>query len=429
MVYNTKCIMSFLCAFCIVNCLKGDIMQKIRFGANYIPSKNWLHNWVDFDAASVEEALYAAKELGIDHIRAHIMWHYFQIDPTKMSSVCIKNLEHFVRICEKVDMDYHLSLFTGFMSGLFFYPAWIKKHSGKFEGVFTNPESIVAEKYFIREIAKIVGDSPNFLGFDLGNELSCIALQDNSIERRGSCDKWNREMLSLCEELVPNKLHTNGVDHMPWFDNIGFSCRELANTGAMTSLHCYSVFTGALERFGRMSTESIHLAPFMQELADAYCESNNRLYCVQEFGTASDVWDDEMVEFVKASIEAMYTQNNLWGITWWCTHNISREFSAFDKIEYELGLLDINNKPTKAGLLFAEIVKKYRENPVAPPVRNSAFVLKENIEGVRGADTRWENGHKYAEYVRQGIYPKIILPEKANDSEYLRSRGIEKILP
>ncbi len=404
-------------------------MQKIRFGANYIPSKNWLHNWVDFDAASVEEDLCAAKELGIDHIRAHIMWHYFQIDPTKMSSVCMKNLETFCDICEKIGMDYHLSLFTGFMSGLFFYPSWIKKYSGAFDkGVFNNTEIIKAEEFYIRQIAEVVKDRPNFLGFDLGNELSCLAYQDKSMT---SCegDAWNSRMLSLCEELLPCKLHNNGVDHMPWFSNIGFSCRELANTGAMTSLHCYSVFTGAIERFGRMSAESIHLAPFMQELADAYCDNPNRLYCVQEFGTASDVWDDEMAEFVKASIEAMYTQNNLWGITWWCTHNISREFSAFDKIEYELGLLDINNKPTKAGLLFAEIVKKYRENPIAPPIRNSAFVLEENIEGVRGADTRWENGHKYAEYVRHGIYPKIILPEKANDSEYLRSRGIEKILP
>jgi len=57
------------------------------FGANYIPLKNWLHNLVDYAVASVEEDLYAAKKLGVDHIRAHIMWHYFQIDPTRLSSV------------------------------------------------------------------------------------------------------------------------------------------------------------------------------------------------------------------------------------------------------------------------------------------------------------------------------------------------------
>lgn len=403
-------------------------MQGIRFGANFIPSKNWLHSWVNWDASSIEEDLIASKELGIDHIRAHLMWPYFQIDPYVMSSVCMKNLESFRNICEKVNMDYHISLFTGFMSGLFFYPSWQKKLTGNFgEGIFTNSEMIKTEEFYIREIVKVVGDSPNFLGFDLGNELSCIALYDKTMTNADG-DKWNNYMLDLCEELAPGKLHNNGVDHMPWFSNIGFTAANLANTGSLTPLHCYSVFTGALERFGRMSTESLHLAPFMTELAKAYCNDPNRLYCIQEFGTASDIMDDEMIAFIKGSMDAMFTENNMWGITWWCTHNITRNFTSFDKIEYELGLLDTNNKPTAAGKLFSDIVKKYKASPVVPPERKCAFILKENNPNEKPADTRWENGHRYAQYVEQGIYPAIILPEKANDTEYLKSRGIEKIL-
>ena len=55
-------------------------MDKIRFGANYIPSKNWLHSWINWDEKSVEEDLLACKEIGIDHIRAHVIWPYFQLD-------------------------------------------------------------------------------------------------------------------------------------------------------------------------------------------------------------------------------------------------------------------------------------------------------------------------------------------------------------
>ena len=131
-------------------------MQGIRFGANFIPSKNWLHSWVNWDASSIEEDLIASKELGIDHIRAHLMWPYFQIDPYVMSSVCMKNLESFRNICEKVNMDYHISLFTGFMSGLFFYPSWQKKLTGNFgEGIFTNSEMIKTEEFYIREIVQM----------------------------------------------------------------------------------------------------------------------------------------------------------------------------------------------------------------------------------------------------------------------------------
>ena len=38
-------------------------MKKVRFGANYVPSKNWFHSWVNFDSKSMEEDLIAAKEL------------------------------------------------------------------------------------------------------------------------------------------------------------------------------------------------------------------------------------------------------------------------------------------------------------------------------------------------------------------------------
>ena len=41
-------------------------MKNIRFGVNYIPSKNWLHSWINWDAKSVEEDLISIKKLGID---------------------------------------------------------------------------------------------------------------------------------------------------------------------------------------------------------------------------------------------------------------------------------------------------------------------------------------------------------------------------
>lgn len=67
-------------------------MDKVRFGANYIPSKNWLFSWNDWDSSSVEEDLLVAKEIGVDHIRAHLLWHFFQLNPSVMSPVCMRNL-------------------------------------------------------------------------------------------------------------------------------------------------------------------------------------------------------------------------------------------------------------------------------------------------------------------------------------------------
>ena len=404
-------------------------MNNIRFGVNFIPSKNWLHSWVNWDSKAIEEDLIATKELGADHIRAHLLWSYFQIDPYVMSPVCMKNLEDFRRICEKVNIDFCLSLFTGFMSGLFFLPAWNRKLSGAYlEGIFHNPEMIKAEEYYVRQIAKVVADSPNFIGFDLGNELSCIVNNDKTTTI-SQCDEWNNRMMALCEELAPGKLHNNGVDHKPWFMGRGFSRETLANTGAITPVHCYSVFTGALRRFGRMSEESVHLAPFMIEMAKAFSNNPDRKYWVQEFGTASDVYDDEMNEFVIKSIEAMYTSENLWGISWWCTHNIARNYSSFDDIEYELGLLDINNKPMPAGRMFKEVVAKYKSGNIVAPKRDTAFNMQPlDKDGNLTSDIIWEAGKRYGDCIREGIYPAIILPGYENDMEYLKKRGIKKII-
>ena len=84
----------------IVTELEEKFMQKIRFGANYIPSKNWLHSWMDWDEKSVEEDLSACKEIGIDHIRAHIIWPYFQVDQYFKNKQAFRILESFRKVCE-----------------------------------------------------------------------------------------------------------------------------------------------------------------------------------------------------------------------------------------------------------------------------------------------------------------------------------------
>lgn len=403
-------------------------MDNVRFGVNYIPSKNWLHNWINWDAKSVEEDLLAVKELGADHIRANLIWPYFQLDPNVMSPAALKNLEEFMGICDKVGIGCFLTLFTGFMSGGYFFPSWQQKITGKFgEGIFNNPQMIKAEEFYIRSIAKVVKGFKSFMGFDLGNELSVIINYDKTATIP-DCDLWHKKMLGICEEEIPDKLHNNGVDHMPWFTGVGFSREVLVNTGRISPLHTYALFTGAIERFGRMSTQSINLAPFMIEMANAFANDANRPYWIQEFGTAARGFDKETEEFVVKSMQAMLKSENLWGITWWCTHNLPKDYTAFEDLEFELGLLDSNNNLTEAGKVFKNFVNDYKKNGIEIPKHNVAFVLKPNdTDGSINKDIAWENGTRYAEFIEQGIYPKIILPQNADNKSYLESRNIEKV--
>ena len=113
-------------------------------------------------------------------------------------------------------MDFFLSIFTGWMSGMVFLPPWL--NVGGFDiwklGTFTNERAIEAEKLLIKEIGKLVAGSKVFLGFDLGNELNCLTRYeiDKDISKE-TVDNWSHIMFEVCNNVAPGKLHNNGM-HM-----------------------------------------------------------------------------------------------------------------------------------------------------------------------------------------------------------------------
>lgn len=81
---------------------------------------------------------------------------------------------------------------------------------------------IQAEKLLFAKITERIGKRPNFLGFDLGNEINILPkFAEPTTMAEG--DAWHREMIAFCDEIAPGKLHVNGVDHEPWFGDSGFS--------------------------------------------------------------------------------------------------------------------------------------------------------------------------------------------------------------
>ena len=91
--------------------------------------------------------------------------------------------------------------------------------------------------------------------------------------------------------------------------------------------------------------------------------------------------------------------------------------------------VDNNNKITVSGERFKEIVDAYKSGNITPKKRTKAILLQsEENMGKYNPTIAWDAGHRYAECIRQGIYPAIILPEFEHDKEYLKSRGIEEII-
>lgn len=399
----------------------------MRFGVNYIPSKQWLHRWLDWDQETVDKDLATIAGLGFDHIRAHLFWPYFQVNPTVMCEHAMNNLKAFVGLCEKNNIDFCLSLFTGWMSSFVFLPSWVRRDQfGDDDDMFADEFQREAQKFYIREISKVVGNSPRFMGYDLGNELSALMpyFKKKTIE---ICDDWNREMMDYCEEIVPGKMHCSGVDHTPWFGECGFSKKELANRGKITAIHCWSGFMGAMEIAGIMGTESVHTADFFVEVARASSEDPNRPVWVQEIGT-TPLWHQDgstAAGYMRAIFESLMGQENVWGLTWWCSHDISRTMAGFPELEYELSILDENNNPKEIALEFKKCIQEYKENPREVLHRTTAIVVDEKEYD----KDPWPAFHKFMELVKQGTEPAIVWKEKAQDEAYLRARGIDTLVP
>ena len=67
--------------------------QRIRFGANYVPSKYWWYSWLDWDPLSIAGDLQALARLNLDHIRIHCLWPVFQPNANWVSQTAVSRLQ------------------------------------------------------------------------------------------------------------------------------------------------------------------------------------------------------------------------------------------------------------------------------------------------------------------------------------------------
>ena len=333
-------------------------MMKHRFGANYTPSRRWYYCWNDFEESSIARDFDALAGLGLDHLRVMLIWPWFQPNPAWVSPAHLERLDRLMRLAGERRLDIQVAVFTGWLSGYAFKPPFLPK-----EPFYTSEKMWKPQELFVRELVKVLAPHRNFLGFDLGNEINCCWSADS---RDG--DAWMDRMLSLMEALCPERLHINGVDNGPWFEKSTFSPQALVARHRIVPLHCYIYFTGALEHGGPLEPPCVNLAAGMAALARAWGGAPEKPVWVQEFG-ASDEWvpRQDIPEFMEKTVEAAVREGVSW-FTWWASHDIDRSM-AFDSLEYELGLLTVDNKAKDSARMFKSLAGKYRDKPVNIPAR------------------------------------------------------------
>ena len=261
------------------------------------------------------------------------------------------------------------------------------------------------------------------MGFDLGNELSCTTHMQPNLTRK-EIDEWQRIMYAICERFAPGKLHNNGVDHQPWFNGAcTFTRMSLSNSGSLTALHCWTEFTEARGHGGLLGKASILIADFMSQLALAYSDQPDRMVWIQEFGCSSCWADssDQIKEFLIKTLDAISKIRNCWGFTLWCSYDISADLKGYGNLEYDLGILDINNKPKTYTAAISSWIIRHKNDKKTPSVRNIACVFQPD-------KPIWENIEQFLALMNGENRVALILPEKVSDADYLASRGITDIV-
>lgn len=403
------------------------VPAAVRFGVNYTPSEGWFHHWLDFDLDSVRADLDSVAALGADHIRVFPLWPYFQPNRTLIRPRAVEDLVRLVDAATERGLDVNVDGLQGHLSSFDYLPAWTRTWHRR--NLFTDPEVLDGQAAYLRTLAAALAGRPGFLGMTLGNEVNQFSAGPHPDPDRATSeqiDAWLTRMLAACAEGAPGALHLHAEYDATWYqDDMPFTPAQAARHGAMTAVHSW-VFDGTAQRHGRASVPTEHHAAYLIELSKAWADDVRRPVWLQEVGAPAPLVPAEhAAAFTEATIAAALDCPGLWGVTWWCSHDVSRDLADFPELEYGLGLLTNDRRPKPSAEVFARAV---REHTYAPKPRTTALVVPADP----AARSRCAPGgavfEAFFRLTADGARPTTVLDSRADDADHLAARGITEVV-
>ncbi|MEU6122371.1 glycosyl hydrolase [Streptomyces sp. NPDC047123] len=401
-----------------------------RFGANYTPAQGWFHHWLDFDLDAVRADLDAIAALGLDHIRVFPIWPYFQPNRTLIRPRAVDQLVQLADAAAERGLDVNVDGLQGHLSSFDFLPAWTQTWHRR--NIFTDPDVVSGQAEYLRTLAAALADRPNFIGMTIGNEINQFSAGPHPDPDRitpEQAETWLRTVLAACAEGAPGKLHLHAEYDAAWYqDDQPFTPAQAARLGAVTAVHSW-VFNGTAQRHGRTGAATRGHAAYMIELSRAWADDPRRPIWLQEVGAPAPLIPAEhAAAFTEDTVAAALDCQDVWGVTWWCSHDVSRDLADFPELEYSLGLLTNDGKVKPAGAAIARIAEEWRGRVYAPAVRTTAVV----VDDAPGRRSECAPGgvvfEAFARLAADGVRPTVVLASRASDAGHLAARGIRDVL-
>ncbi|MEE1617326.1 glycoside hydrolase 5 family protein [Brachybacterium sp. J153] len=345
-----------------------------RFGVNYTPRRGWFHAWLDLEPQEIVEDLAAIASLGADHVRIFPLWPLLQPNRTLIRRRALEDVRTVVDLAAQVGLDVVVDALQGHLSSFDFVPSWLTSWHRR--NMFTDSEVVSSTADLVRALGAELAGAPNLIGLSVGNEVNQFSASNHpdpdplSVEQAA---QWTATMLGAARESLPEGLHSVANYDAAWFlDDHSFTPDQSGTLGDATVVHSW-IFDGTGQRYGGRSYETAHRGEYYLELARGFSPVPERPLWLQEVGAPRNVLEEADVPwFVTETIVHALDVPQLWGVTWWCSHDVSADLADFPPLEHTLGLFDAQGRLKPAGEAFRDVVAHGHET-AAPAPRGRAI--------------------------------------------------------
>lgn len=384
----------------------------VRFGVNYTPRVGWFHHWLDFHADDVARDFDTIAELGVDHVRVFPLWPLLQPNRTLIRPGGLADIEKVIELADQRGLDVWVDGLQGHLSSFDFVPAWLTSWHRR--GFFTDPDVVAATAAYLTALARACDGHPNLLGLTVGNEVNQFTgtvHPEPYPASEGEVSAWLDAMLGALRTGAPGAQALHACYDATWYDDTQpFTPTHAANLGDMTVLHSW-VFNGTAQVYGPDAFETRAHARYLTEIARAFQADPDRPVWVQEVGAPRNVLPrNSVAPFIEATVEQLADTPQLYGITWWCSHDVSRSLADFPELEYDLGLIDEHGAIKTEGRVLARAMEELRRSRRDAPAADRPRLLLDPTDVSRRdlapGGAFWE---RYMDIARAGRHPRVTL--------------------
>ena len=351
-----------------------------RFGVNYVPSGDWFYSWLAPRWDAIRRDLDAIAALGLDHVRILPLWPVLQPNRTLIRETALIDVRRVVRLAGEAGLDASVDVIQGHLSSFDFVPSWLSSWHRR--NMFTDPDCVAAQAALVEAVHGAVADLPNYLGLTLGNELNQFSSRPHPAPMPATpaeAGAWlDRLLAAVPEDGRGLRLHA-AYDAVWYQPDHPFLPTHASRHGDVTAVHSW-IFNGTAQHYGAMSAQSVRHAEYLIELSRAFAADRARPVWLQEIGAPLNcLAESEAPEFCRRSVLAAAASDALWGVTWWCSHDVSRALGDFPELEYSLGLFDAEGQVKPIGKAFAEVAAQIRAG-WRPVARTTAVAIPEPLD-------------------------------------------------